>query len=207
MVALTDNTTVVAYIRNQGGTHSRQLTGDMLLWANVHGIELQARHVPGRLNCRTDQLSRAGSLLPGEWFQNPHVCCRSWRILGKPLVDLFTTKISIDWISSSPRYLMFWLWALTICHKRGMACKHTLTLPTPLMTRILSKIDSSDNLNVILLAPNWPAQLWFPPPTGPTSRTSTSSPSHSLSARARFLPFTRSWRDCSYMCGCCQGIL
>ena len=165
VVAMTDNTTVVAYIRNQGGTHSRQLSdmaGEMLLWADVHGIELQARHVPGRLNCRADQLSRAGSLLPGEWSLNPHVCCWLWRIFGKPLVDLFATRNNnrLDlFFSSVTDDLAVGVDGLSQTWNGLQAYAYP---PTPLITSILSKIDSSIDLTVILIAPNWPAQLWFP---------------------------------------------
>jgi ribonuclease HI len=44
MVA-TDNTSVVAYINKQGGTHSRSLltfTQELLLWLNTHEITLRA---------------------------------------------------------------------------------------------------------------------------------------------------------------------
>ena len=47
----TDNTTVVSYIRRQGGTVSRSLsqaTTELLLWCQVREIELLVRHIPGR---------------------------------------------------------------------------------------------------------------------------------------------------------------
>ena len=45
----TDNTTVVAYINKQGGTHSNlllQLVVDLFLWLQTQYITLRARHIP-----------------------------------------------------------------------------------------------------------------------------------------------------------------
>jgi hypothetical protein len=49
VLAMTDNTTLVGQIRNQGGTHSRQLfalTKELFLWADAHQIVLSAQHIP-----------------------------------------------------------------------------------------------------------------------------------------------------------------
>ena len=53
VVIMTDNSTVVAQICNQGGTHSRQLhrqTALLLSWADNHSVHLLPRHIPGHLN-------------------------------------------------------------------------------------------------------------------------------------------------------------
>lgn len=61
ILAMTDNTTVVGQVTNQGGTLSRelyQLTRKLPLWCDSHRITLSARHIPGRLNVRANLLSR-----------------------------------------------------------------------------------------------------------------------------------------------------
>ena len=53
VLVASDNTTVVAHINKQGGTHSTELCALMwrlLTWCNKHQITLRARHVPGSLN-------------------------------------------------------------------------------------------------------------------------------------------------------------
>ena len=95
IVAMTDNTLVVIYIRNQGGTRSRILTGmmrELLNWSQRDRVILSARHIPGLLNMRADELSRAAQLLPSEWSLNPLVSDHLWRVWSHPLIDLFVTR-------------------------------------------------------------------------------------------------------------------
>ena len=57
----TDNTTVVAYIRHQGGTHSTDLSEEVSNILNLclaHNIQLLAKHIPGRFNTLADRMSR-----------------------------------------------------------------------------------------------------------------------------------------------------
>jgi hypothetical protein len=65
----TDNTSVVSYINQQGGTHSHSLlslTQELLLWVNTHNITLRTRHIPGRFNVIADRLSRQHQVLTSE---------------------------------------------------------------------------------------------------------------------------------------------
>ena len=61
VLILSDNSTVVAYLSKQGGTKSQslcRLATDIWQFAQLHAIDLQARHIPGRLNVLADVLSR-----------------------------------------------------------------------------------------------------------------------------------------------------
>ncbi len=58
-----DSMTVVAFINHQGCVNSQpllRLARDLLLWADRHLLSIRAVHVPGRLNCGVDLLSRGG---------------------------------------------------------------------------------------------------------------------------------------------------
>ena len=58
---ISDNTSAVAYLRNQGGTKSlamSDLATDLFLWAEKRGMTLIPRHLPGHLNVLADHLSR-----------------------------------------------------------------------------------------------------------------------------------------------------
>ena len=53
VIVMTDNTTVIGQIKNQGGTHSRSLYHQTVLpleWADSKRITLVPRHFPGHLN-------------------------------------------------------------------------------------------------------------------------------------------------------------
>ena len=72
----TDNTTVVAYINKQGGTHSNlllRLVVDLFLWLQTQDITLRARHIPVRLNVIADRLSRPNQPIMKEWSLHPEV--------------------------------------------------------------------------------------------------------------------------------------
>ena len=63
---MSDNTSVVAYLRNQGGTKSlamSDLATDICLWAEKRGMTLIPCHLPGHLNVLADHLSRKGQIL------------------------------------------------------------------------------------------------------------------------------------------------
>ena len=61
---MSDNTSAVAYLRNQGGTKSlamNDLATDICLWAEKRGMTLVPRYLPGHLNVLADHLSPEGS--------------------------------------------------------------------------------------------------------------------------------------------------
>ena len=85
VLVATDNSTVVAYINKQGGTHSAEICA--LLWKIMTGcrhyqISLKARHIPGCLNVMADLLSRSNQVQSTECFKQ---ICLKW---FTPHVDL-----------------------------------------------------------------------------------------------------------------------
>ena len=65
MLVATDNSTVVAYINKQGGTHSADMCAllwRMMTWGHHSHITLKARHIPGCLNVMADLLSRSNQV-------------------------------------------------------------------------------------------------------------------------------------------------
>ena len=62
VLVATDNSTVVAYINKQGGTHSVEMCAllwRIMSWCHRFKISLRARHIPGCLNVIADSLSRS----------------------------------------------------------------------------------------------------------------------------------------------------
>lgn len=95
VLILSDNTTVVAYIQKSGGTHSPSLcmlAFRLLCWCKSRGIDLVARHIPGRLNVLADSLSRRGQLVHTEWSLCPSVFNWVKNLWEAPMVDLFATR-------------------------------------------------------------------------------------------------------------------
>ena len=99
---MSDNTSAVAYLRNQGGTKSlvmNDLATDICLWSEKRGMTLVPRYLPGHLNVLADHLSRRGHILKTEWSLNQTIADRIFRAWGRPFVDLFAlgknTKLAI----------------------------------------------------------------------------------------------------------------
>ena len=83
-----DNSTVVAYINKQEGTHSAEM---IMTWCH---ITLKARHIPGCLNVTADLLSRSNQVQSTEWSLHHQVfknICRRW---FTPNADLFATYLN-----------------------------------------------------------------------------------------------------------------
>ena len=93
----TDNSTVVAYINKQGGTHSADMCALLLkimTWCHHYHITLKARHIPGCLNVMADLLSRSNQVQSTEWSLHPQMfkqICQKW---FTPHVDLFATHLN-----------------------------------------------------------------------------------------------------------------
>ena len=65
-----DNTTALAYLKNQGGTRSavlNQTAQDLLRWAELHSVTLLPQFIMGRNNVLADALSRPNQILGSEW--------------------------------------------------------------------------------------------------------------------------------------------
>lgn len=108
VMVLSDNTTVVSYIRNQGGTHSRLLcamTVDLLQFCHAASIQLRVRHIPGHLNVLADSLSRNQSVHPTEWTLHSEVFSRIHSLFPSMEIDLFATRLNTrlpDFVSPVP---------------------------------------------------------------------------------------------------------
>ncbi len=157
----TDNTSVVSYKNHQGGVRSRALckqAANLLLWADCHFLSIRAAHIPGLLNCGADMLSRNG-IPQGEWRLHPESVRMIWTRYGRAEVDLFTTSENAHCplffsLSHSPLEGD----ALT---SHWPAARLYAFPPIKILPLVLCKI-REERASVILIAPNWPNQPWFP---------------------------------------------
>ncbi len=159
----TDNSTVVTYIKHQGGMHSLTLNlqvRELLLFAQANNILLQARHIPGKLNVLADSLSRKNQILPTEWSLHPTVFSKICSVFGVPQYDLFATR----WNHKLPQFVspvpdplasavdaLSWSWPRTLLYAFP---------PTALVPAVLQKI-LLDGATVLLVCPLRPTKSWF----------------------------------------------
>jgi hypothetical protein len=123
LVLATDNTTVVTYLKNQGGIHCFNLYSlcrEILLLCSELQIQLVVRHVPGHLNVLAGTLSCSLTPVKTEW-ELLQVIFNAFSLpLGRPHLDLFATSLNhkLDtFISPVPDPLAYAVDAMSISWK------------------------------------------------------------------------------------------
>ena len=163
VLVATDNSTVVAYINKQGGTHSAEMCAllwKIMTWCHHYHITLKARHIPGCLNVMADLLSRSNQVQSTEWSLHPQVfkqLCQKW---FTPHVDLFATHLNHKlplYVSPIPDPRAWDIDALNINWTNLTAYAYP---PTALLHKVIQKIRQCQCL-IIVIAPGWPGMPWF----------------------------------------------
>ena len=160
----TDNTTVACYVNKQGGARSpvlSKMAESLLLWCQDNNICLTARHVPGTINVIADQLSRPHMILHTEWTLVPHVLEPIWRAWFRPMVDLFATMFNHrfpTYVSPVPDPGAWHVDAFSLPWSNILTYAFP---PWPIIGRVLRKA-RLERARMVLIAPNWPAQPWYP---------------------------------------------
>ena len=160
----TDNTTVVAYIRNQGGLVSWtlfQLVQELLLWTKEQQITLMVRHIPGKQNVIADSLSRSVKPTATEWSLNKDVfeSVLTW-VGDRPHIDLFATRHNNKlptFVSPVPDPLAWAVDAFAIDWTGFFAYAYP---PAILIPKLLNKMQQ-EQCTVVLVAPMRWNRIWF----------------------------------------------
>ena len=162
----TDNSTVVSYINKQGGTCSTsllRLTVELFLW-----LESQLRHnSPGKTHSRllerdsrppiSSESANTDRVVPTPRDRETHL-----QVLGdtrsRHVCDTVALPPSSVHVSSpgakSPG---------GGCSVSRLAGEVNVHVPTfPLLSKVVQKLRSTQVAEVILVAPWWPSQPWFP---------------------------------------------
>ena len=158
-----DNTTTVAYINRQGGTRSARLcrrTWDLLHLCRRWDILLRASHLAGKENVMADALSR-GHLDGNEWCLNQVWADHVFHRFGKPLVDLFATHDNTRLPIFCTRRFHPEAWATDALSIPWDGLSAYAFPPFCLLNRVLQKLRNS-TMDLLLIAPHWPNQHWFP---------------------------------------------
>ena len=160
----TDNTTVVAYIRHQGGTHSTVLTEEVWNILNLcltHNIQLLVKHIPGRFNTLVDRMSRIDKPISTEWSLNQEIANKIFQIMDFPSIDLFATRLNHRlplYVSPIPDQKALSIDAIWMDWNRIHAYAFP---PFHLIQTVINKIRISQ-CKIVLIAPLWPDRPWFP---------------------------------------------
>ena len=163
VLVATDNSTVVAYINKQGGTHSAEMCAllwKIMTWCHHYHIILKARHIPGCLNVMADLLSRSNQVQLTEWSLHPQVfkqICHKW---FTPHVDLFTTHLNHKLPLYVPPIPDLKAWDVDALNINWMGLTAYAYPPTALLHRVIQKIRQCHYL-IIVIAPGWPGMPWF----------------------------------------------
>ena len=159
----TDNSSVVAYLNKQGGTHSQEMCAliwRIMAWTNARGIQIRAKHIPGNLNVLADSLSRKDKVIQTEWVLNHRVfnqICHCWH---QPMVDLFATKLNHKlpmYVSPVPDGRAWETDALNISWE-GLDAY--VFCPVALIPQVIQKL-TTHRCRIIMIAPGWPGMSWF----------------------------------------------
>ena len=159
----TDNTSVVAYINNQGGSCSARLcTLSLKLWSFCicRNIKIHALHVPGVENTKADALSRMST--------NDHSYSLSHDIFLSIQSNL-SFCLSIDCFASRLNYklpsFISWHFDPLSCSVNAFAENWSenvyLFPPLPLINRVISKFISDNVFQGLLITPFWPSSPWY----------------------------------------------
>ena len=158
-----DNSTVVAYINKQGGTHSAEMCAllwKIMTWCHHYHITLKARHIPGCLNVMADLLSTSNQVQSTEWSLHPQVIkqiCQKW---FTPHVDLFAPHLN----HKLPRYVSPVpdpkAWDIDAPNINRTGLTSYAYPPTALLHRVIQRLRQCYCL-IIVIAPGWPGMPWF----------------------------------------------
>ena len=154
-----DNTTVLAYLKKQGGTRSQSLNlvaHAILRLCEVHHIQLLLQFIPGKLNVLADSLSHKLQVLGSEWTlcsEAFHQLLRRW----PATIDLFAT--------SQNHRLPVYFSPMVDPQSAGRCPAPAVGWPAGLCVpslRVVAKIRQSRGLELTLVAPFWAQHPWFP---------------------------------------------
>ncbi|CAG2215354.1 unnamed protein product [Mytilus edulis] len=146
------------------GTHCYELyllAREILLLCNHLHLQIVVRHVPGKLNVLADALSRTLTPVNTEWELLQSVFQAITLQWGSPHVDLFATSLNYKvqvFMSPVPDPKAYAVDCMSVPWDGMFAYAFP---PFRFLSQVLRKISAEQGL-IILIAPAWPKQAWFP---------------------------------------------
>ncbi|MCP4243647.1 MAG: hypothetical protein GY772_24095 [bacterium] len=168
LLVRTDASTVVAYLRHNGGRRRRlsDKTTAFLEWVWRRGLRITVRHLPGVLNVRADALSRPQTRF-GEHLVARRLFQRLLAWVGWPqedVVDLFATASTARcsaYVSRTPDPGAVAMDALSCPWPPRLLYAFP---PLPLIPLFLEQVSvrRPPRGSILLIVPRWPGRPWFP---------------------------------------------
>ena len=163
VTVFSDNSTTVSYINREGGTRSRPLfkaTLRLLNLCEILDLRLRATHLAGKLNVVADALSR-GKINHNEWSLATAWANHIFSLFGRPHVDLFATAENARLPTFCSRTFHPTAWETDAFSFPWDNLSVYAFPPFGLVNRVLTTLQRY-NTDLILIAPCWPNQVWFP---------------------------------------------
>ena len=164
VTVMCDNSTVVAYVSKQGGTHSRsmcELTSRLLKWTENIDVHLEARYLPGQNNVLADLLTHRDQAIATEWTLHRQVAKALLSAWGSPSIDLFASRLNAQlpvYCSLVPDDQA----ALEDAFRHPWDNLDVYAFPPfALLGKVLSRVRQSRNCSMTLVAPLWADRDWF----------------------------------------------
>ena len=161
-----DNSTAVAYIRKQGGTHSQSLfhkTLELFDLLDQFVITLVPTHLPGARNVTADALSWISQPSPTEWRLPTETLNNLFCAFGTPLIDMFATaenRVTPVYVSPYPDDRAWAVDALSLSWDNlGLVYAFP---PAPIVPKTLQRIQKSRGTTVIMIASQHLSRPWHP---------------------------------------------
>ena len=158
-----DNQAAVCYVNHMGGTRSPSLSMtacQLWEWCLQQGIILSAEYLPGSSNVTADRESRVLQS-SAEWMLNKRVFMEVMNLYGQCRVDLFASRLN----NQLPLYVSWrpdpYAMATDAFQIRWTGLEAYAFPPFALIGRCLQKI-RQESSTVVLIAPVWPTQVWYP---------------------------------------------
>lgn len=158
-----DNTCAIYYLNNMGGIVSNldKLAKEIWLWCMAKNISIQASYIPGSQNIVADFESRNTSIYT-EWSLNIDCFTLLVERFKLPNIDLFASRLNhkLDrYVSWRPDPFSRWTDAFTLDWNTFPLCY--AFPPFALVGKVVNKC-IADSAELLLVAPHWPTQYWFP---------------------------------------------
>ena len=127
--------------------------------------------MPGKMNVIAIDLSWAGHILPTEWSLHKDMANHVFNLWGHPNVTWYNHKCPM-FVLPAPDARALDTDALTIALEGMFA----YAFPPQIRPQVLRKFSQIENCTLLLIAPFWPKQIWFPGLLTLSGRTSIPLP-------------------------------
>ena len=164
ILLLMDNRSAISFINHKGGTRSKVLSDlavEMWEWCLVRHITVHAEHLPGSQNMEADIESRR-VVDSSDWRLDRTVFLEIQSLWGPFSTDLFAARHN----SQMPYYFSFHqdpgALALDALAQDWSSLQPYAFPPFSLIGRILQKLRQDRVWSLVLIAPTWHSQVWYP---------------------------------------------